>query len=244
MVEAEDLEQGSYREQIDVLVRAYLSTIGKPDSEIVVDHTPSNKNRFLTLGAMYPKARFIHLVRDGRAVANSVMQRDWGPNTIVLAAYWWQYHLAHGLAAEQALGPERILRVRYEDILEDPRSALSRICEWLEIEYSDRMLDPGANTLDARAATFNARANRAPEAGRALAWRSELSGRQVEVFESATGDMLHYLGYKMEFGADARVASRSELALAGLTELVKGTANVLLYHLRRQRLKHRVRRQS
>ncbi len=239
-VKSEDLEKGSYRQQIDILVSAYLRVIGKEDADFVVDDTPSNKNFFLTLGELYPKARFIHIIRDGRAVANSVLQKDWGPNTSFFAAYWWQYHLAHGLAAEEALGPERVLRVCYEDVLNDPQGELAKICAWLGIEYSERMLEPSAYTLDVRAATFNALAQRGPEPGRAHAWRSRLSSRQVEVFESATRDMLHYLGYGMDFGAGARTASKREVVLAGLKELFKGTTNFSLYHFRRQRLKHGV----
>lgn len=243
-VKTEDLEEESYRQQIDLLVSAYLGTIGKDDADFVVDDTPSNKSFFLTLGELYPGARFIHIIRDGRAVANSVLQRDWGPNTILLAAYWWQYHLVHGLAAEESLGAERILRVRYEDVLDNPQGELTRICAWLGIEYSERMLEPSANTLDVRAATFNTLASRGPEAGRAHAWRGTLSSRQIEVFESATRDMLSYLGYEMDFGASARTASKGELLLAGVKELFKGTTNFSLYHFRRQRLKRRVARKN
>lgn len=244
MVGAEDLEKGSYRQQLDLLVRAYLRATDKEDADFIVDHTPSNKNFFLTLGELYPEARFIHMIRDGRAVANSVMQRDWGPNTSLLAAHWWQHHLALGLAAEEALGSERIRRVRYEGLLDDPQGELSKICDWLGIEYSNRMLEPGANALDVRSATFNALAGRAPEPGRAHAWRSALSSRQVEVFESASSDMLHYLGYEMEFGTGARAVSKKEVILTGLKELITGTTNFLQYHFRRQRLKYRARRQS
>jgi hypothetical protein len=240
LVKAEDLEKGSFRKQIDLLVNAYLGTIGREAADFVVDDTPSNKNFFMTLRDLYPEARYIHIVRDGRAVANSVLKKDWGPNTCLLAAYWWQNHLAHGLAAEQALGPERILRVRYEDILNDPQGELAAICAWLGIEYSDHMLEPGANSLDVRASTFNPLASRKPEPARAHAWRSALTRRQVEVFESATRDMLRYLGYEMDFGAGARAASKKELVLIALEEVVMATKNFPLYHFRRQRLKRRV----
>lgn len=239
IIDPQELERGSHREQIDSLVRAYLRTIGRDDAHFVVDHTPSNKNFFPTLNDLYPDARFIHMVRDGRAVASSVLKKDWGPNTCLVAAYWWLSHLAHGLAAERALGPERLLRVRYEDVLADPEREMASIGRWLGIEFSEGIVEPDTDGLDVRSQAFNPLAARAPVPERANAWRDMLSPRQVEMFESATRDMLGYLGYEADFGLSARVPGKRDWSVAGLEELFKGAANLCLYQFRRQRLKRK-----
>ena len=47
----------------------------------------------------------------------------------------------------------------------------------------------------------------APDGSRADAWRGVLTPRQVEIFESRTGDMLALLGYPQLYELDARAPS-------------------------------------
>ena len=64
-------------------------------------------------------AKFIHLVRAPRAVAASIMPLDWGPNNAIDAARYWVQKIAYGLAFESVY-PEVCLKVKYEDILQEP----------------------------------------------------------------------------------------------------------------------------
>ncbi|HEU4686953.1 MAG TPA: sulfotransferase, partial [Vicinamibacterales bacterium] len=162
---------GSYPEVIDQLVSAYAELAGHRVASHWIDGTPSNKNYFPTLLRLFPDARAVHIVRDGRAVANSVLKRDWGPNTVMTAAWWWLGHLAHGLAAEQGLPRDRIRRVHYEALVLRPKDTLVSLCEWLGLEYSERMLDSRFYTVDSRAAEFNPLTVQAPREDRAEAWR-------------------------------------------------------------------------
>jgi hypothetical protein len=68
-------------------------------------------------------------------VANSVMQRDWGPNTVMTAAWWWLGHLSHGLAAERSLASSRITRIHHEELVRQPKKTLAALSEWLGLEY-------------------------------------------------------------------------------------------------------------
>ncbi|MEQ9414064.1 MAG: sulfotransferase, partial [Cyclobacteriaceae bacterium] len=72
---------GSYVELINNIVKSYGEGFSKKCYTHWVDHTPSNLSSALLLNKLYPEAKFIHIVRDGRAVANSVIPLDWGPNT-------------------------------------------------------------------------------------------------------------------------------------------------------------------
>ena len=108
------------------LVRAYGRRLQKPSATVWVDHTPTNFKRGLTMLRLFPEVRFIHLVRDGRAVAASLLPLDWGPNNIMHAAEFWMAHCAAGLGAELELA-DRVLRVRYEDLVTDPEANLRRI---------------------------------------------------------------------------------------------------------------------
>lgn len=224
---------GSYAELIGLLARAYADWAGKPEATNWIDDTPSNKNFFPTLFRLFPDARAIHIVRDGRAVASSVMKRDWGPNTVWTAALWWVGHLSFGLAAEQGLPDSRIRRIRYEDLVRRPAETLRELCGWLGLEYSDRMLDSRHYTVDSRSATFNPLTRSAPRDDRAEAWRKELSARQVEIFEATSREMLAYLGYPMDYGPYARASTAAERARMGLAEAWGGASRSVAYRARR-----------
>lgn len=224
---------GSYPELLGRLVAAYAGLAGKREATNWIDGTPSNKNFLPTLLRLFPDARAIHIVRDGRAVANSVMRRDWGPNTVITAAYWWLGHLSHGLAAEQSLTSSRISRIQYEDLVRHPKDTLIGLCNWLDLEYSERMLDSRFYTVDSSAAIFNPLTTQVPQEDRAEAWRKSLSARQIEIFEAGSKEMLTYLGYSMDYGPYARAATVPEKALMAIAELSLGGAHAIAFRARR-----------
>lgn len=205
-------EVGStFAEVLSWLVRAYSRHLGKPAATLWVDHTPSNFKRGLTMLRMFPDARFIHIVRDGRGVAASILPLDWGPNDILGAAEHWMARCAAGLAAELKLGPDRVLRVRYEDLLATPETTLRRIASFAGLEYEPVMAQGTGHSPN----RYNERQHRLvgqpPDQSRADGWIRSLSSRQIEIFESVAGDFLETLGYQREYGIRARPAHSSEI---------------------------------
>ena len=104
----------SYRELVEAYVARFAHRNGRADATHWVDHSPNTVMYSGRLFAEFPEAKFIHLIRDGRAVCASWMPLDWGPNTIIPAARTWAMHVGYGLAAETALPPANIRRVTYE----------------------------------------------------------------------------------------------------------------------------------
>jgi hypothetical protein len=133
-----------------------------------------------------PGSRYVHVVRDGRAVAASWLQTDWwrghlgpegwhfgplppayetewqasGRSFVVLAGLAWKLLLDAFDESRHAIGDDRWLEVRYEDVLADPRARTAEILEFLGLGWSD------AFESGFRAFQF--------DAGRAAAWRSVL----------------------------------------------------------------------
>jgi Sulfotransferase family len=103
------------------------------------------------LARIFPEARFIHIVRDGRAVANSWLQIDWwegytgtdhwqwgplpepyrsewcssGYSFPVLAAILWKVLIDAHAAAAATLPADRWLELRYEDVVKSPHDAFA-----------------------------------------------------------------------------------------------------------------------
>ena len=63
---------------------------GPKGCRITGDKTPGYVREMIRIEHVLPEARFIHLIRDGRDVALSVLARDWGPDTVEGAARRWK----------------------------------------------------------------------------------------------------------------------------------------------------------
>jgi hypothetical protein len=175
---------------------------GKP---LVGNKTPPYVFRIPVLHDRWPRAKFVHLIRDGRDVALSV--RDWnhadrtvGKNAawaedpVTTTALWWRRKVRSGREGGRSLGPDLYCEVRYEELVRRPAEECARLCAFLGVPYEEAMLrfhegrtrnDPG---LDAK------------EAWRPITpglrdWRSQMPPGDVERFEAAAGDLLDELGY-------------------------------------------------
>jgi hypothetical protein len=212
---------GSYVELLDWLVEAYARQRGMT-GDIWVDHTPENVNYATALLELFPRAKIVHIVRDGRAVANSILPLDWGPNTIVEAAPWWQANVREGLALEGLLPPEQIVRIVYEDLVRAPEETVRRLCLELDLAYEPRMLRADGFQPPGYTASQHELIGRRPDPERATRWKKTLTARQVEMFEGLAGDLLAQLGYPLIYGSQARPPTFVEQGAAELKELVRG----------------------
>jgi hypothetical protein len=110
-----------------------------------IDGTPENAHYVLSLWRMYPKAKFIHILRNPRQVASSLMHfsaagaSDYQEEE---AYRTWSRMVRSCAVAEEALGPGRILRIRYEDIVVNPEATLRRCLEFAGEEFHPKCLLP------------------------------------------------------------------------------------------------------
>jgi hypothetical protein len=175
------------------LVVRYAERSGQGPAKHWVDHTPSNISYVDTLLALFPEARVVHLVRDPRAVAASVVPLDWGPASPRAAAQWWLRRLAAGLAAEAA-HPDRVLRLRYEDLVDDVDGVLEEFGNRCGLGPAD--LSPAdAPGLPRYTARQHELVGRPVDPSRANAWRGDLSSHDIAIVEGEVGDCLAHLGY-------------------------------------------------
>lgn len=203
---AADVAGLGFRDLFQRLAAAYARQVGRADPVAWIDHTPQNVQIGAVLFEEWPDARLVHLVRDGRAIAASVLPLDWGPSNVVSAAQWWMKALAHGLSLE-ARYPGRVLRVSYEDLVRQPEPLLRRICEFAGVEFDAAMLHGGGLRLPPSTAEQHSLVGKPPSPSRLDAWRQALSERQIELFEAEVGQLLTLFGYQPVYGETARGAS-------------------------------------
>jgi len=213
------------RTLLDALVDRYKRQHGKPDASVWIDHTGTNTWIPAALLDAYPEARFVNLVRDGRAIAASVIPLDWGPNDVVSAARFWIENLVYGFACETRY-PDRVLRVSYEDLVREPRACLTKICAFAGLRYDDAMLAGGGLRLPVSHADQHKLVGARPDPTRLDAWRNKLTPREIEMFEAEVHELLSMLGYEPMYGGVARRATPvMELYLRGRDRILGGTLN-------------------
>jgi hypothetical protein len=190
-------------------VEAYAAKTGRAPGQTWIDHTPGHIKDIVLLQSLFPKAVFLHIIRDGRAAFASVKTLDWGPFGVIQGAQWWLHNVAAGLAAEQAFSPQ-VIRVHFESLVRNTAAELKRICALLGLEYAEAMLAGDGFSVPAYTREQHALVGQAPEPGVCDAWQQQLSNREVEIFESMTRPLLEYLGYRPHFGQRARSPNRRE----------------------------------
>ncbi len=173
-----------------------------------IDHTPANIRNVTKLVEHFGDAKFVHIVRDGRAVASSVLPLEWGPNNILDVADWWLGKLSFGLAACSVM-PDKVRMIKYEALVEHPERELPSLCNFLGIAYSERMLTGQGFHVPGYTRRQHALVGRKPDISRLYDWREKLTAREVEMFEFKAGELLRLMGYVVAGGPLCR-PSKSE----------------------------------
>ena len=112
-----------------------------------VDGTPEYSLHIYGLRKLFPDARFVHIVRDVRAVVRSMLNfhRVAGtqlvPNEEKAYKYWLRTVRAC-IEAEQAYGPSVVYRIRYADLIDKPESAMCSLLDFLDEPYTAQCLEP------------------------------------------------------------------------------------------------------
>jgi hypothetical protein len=195
-------------EAIAAVFSTYASERGK---ERWGDKTPLYMQHLATLERLFPDARFVHLIRDGRdaalsflSMAPGLMTEGWGhPRDAQGFACQWATEVAAARALGSRVGLERYLELRYETLVADPEAALREVCGFAQLAYDPGMLDYVGRTDSARKA-HQQRLTEPPRAG-VRDWRAEMSVDDRRRFEEVAGGLLGELGYEVATRGRARV---------------------------------------
>ncbi len=126
-----------------------------PDARVLVEKTPGHALLLDQIVDVLPRSRFVHVVRDGRAVVASLLAaaegwgKEWAPRRTRHAARLWVKHVEAARAAGARLGPERYLEVRYESLHADAAARLREIARFAGIEASDEQVALAVRRHDA-----------------------------------------------------------------------------------------------
>jgi hypothetical protein len=222
-------------------LRGFFSRLAhRTGARYVVEKTCANSLRVDYVRAVFPEAKFIFLVRDGRDVVASAMKRwhakielryllkkarfvppgdvpvygwrfvrnhvyrlvsrerrlrSWGPRFAGIDEMLARHPLAE-VCAEQwrrsvdlaskslaGLPPRQVLKVRYEDCVEQPAEHLSRIAAFMEVPHNSRQMQTIAVQI-----FNNSRGN----------WRTQFKPAELELVTQRVRPTLERWGYSAE----------------------------------------------
>lgn len=153
----------------------------------------------------------LHITRDPRGIMHSrlgtrkrrgmetLKGRAHGSLLVRTCAHWWKRNLgADALCKEHP--PERVLRLRYEDLIDRPRTAFNAVARWLGEEQDLPFVDERTVTLPPNhsyAANRNRREVGDVEIRRNRAWQDELDAADRRAITALTFPLLKRYGYAL-----------------------------------------------
>lgn len=175
------------RDFCDIVFSGIAATLD-PDARFILERTPEHVRCLDLIGEVYPDAAVVHIIRDGRDVARSLLSQEWGPATMEEAAEEWRASVEAGRASGRNL--ERYREVRYEELLADPVAGLTDLFSWFGLDATSEAVQAGLEEAGVR---YNV--DPSAPAVAAGKWRDTLTPDDVAVFERVAGETLSSLGY-------------------------------------------------
>jgi hypothetical protein len=160
------------------------------------DKSPGFITKMDTLHRIFPEARYVHIVRDGRDVMLSVRHRWEREQNVQWIAREWAMAIdrARDFGTRHS---DRYLEVRYESLLEDPEGVVREVAEFAGLTFDPRMLrSTSDDDLNPALATWG-RVNEPIAKGNFQKWRTEASPEDIAAFEYVAGHRLAELGYPL-----------------------------------------------
>ena len=177
------------------LVEGHLKASGRPR---FMSKQTANTQRIRTIHRMFPDAFYVHIIRDGRAVAASLSRVEWwkqidiwwlgdkaarweemGREPLELCALHWQHDVEEILHSKH-LFEDRYLEVRYEDLVHDPRNIVVKVAAFCGLSEFGELCEFIPEKLE----NMNYK------------WETQLTAAQRQVLQETIGDFLAQLGYE------------------------------------------------
>lgn len=189
------------------LDRAYRALHArKPGARVLIDKQPDYSFHLDLIKKWVPGAKFVHIIRDGRDVAASMVavhkRRGVLEATVPAAARRWRDHVVAARGATR-FGANRYFEVRYEDMLASGAEKLFDLLRFCGVDSTEEeaaaireqftfeAMKAGLKMGDPAVKTSPGNFHR----GTAGGWREDLSAADRYDFDRIAGDLLVELGY-------------------------------------------------
>jgi hypothetical protein len=185
---------------VDIINLVFCRHLASTGKSRFGDKTPVYIEIVPQLATLYPGAKFIHVIRDGRDVAISRIDVDWERYyerdrfawTLAMAKHW------ECMASPYA---GQMLEVRYEDLVSNPEGTVRQVCAFLDEEFEPAMLDWRAliELVPVRERQVHPKLGQQMSSDDIAVWRRRLSALECFAIEACLYQDLERLGYRLRF---------------------------------------------
>ena len=183
----------------DRIFQSYsLNILKSDDGKIIaqhfVDQLLQRNGRHLVLnihrnlhkvGAIYPDAKIIHIIRDPRDVAESCVRMGWAGTTYHGIEQWIEAERSWDRFA-MLFDKTNTLQVFFEPLIAGPSQELEKVCKFLKVPFCDNMLHYSSHS-----------SYEAPDQSNIEKWRINLQPRDVALVELRTAGLMSGRNYKL-----------------------------------------------
>jgi hypothetical protein len=211
-----EAEPAGYSDAVRTVFSHWATRHGKPRYG---DKTPAYLTQLALVAALFPEARFVHLVRDGRDAALAYADAFSVP--VEKAIGLWRSRVEDGRGAGAALGCHRYCEIKYEDLVADSESTLRAVCRFIDLPFSERMVRHWEHAGDMLTGAPDREIQRHVESPPTVGlrdWRSQMPQHVARACELVAGNLLKDLGYE---AGPTRFSLRSQV-LVGRLQLERG----------------------
>jgi hypothetical protein len=199
------IDRDELRADVRALAARWLARGLGPGDRYLIEKSPIHVHFADVIAEVFPEARFVEIVRDGRDAAVSAVSasRSWNPRLVRGGgstrvrdvAVEWNAAVEAGADAGRRLG-DRWLRVRFEDLRSDFASVLRDAFAFCEMPHDDALIEAVREATDLSRQETGEGAFR--RGGRVGDWRTRFSLRDAHDFDSVAGAALVDLGYEQD----------------------------------------------
>lgn len=193
------LDRPSLKDIIGIVYQHHLTVTGKQRSG---DKTPIYIDVIPQIGTLYPAAKFIHLIRDGRDVAISNIDIGWD-RYYERGNFEWTLAMAKRREYLDLPYARFILDVRYEDLVTELEATVRKVCAFLGEDFEPTMLDFRDRTtlIPARERHIHGKLGQPVTSDAVAVWRRKLNMAECFAIEACLHNDLAQLGYELRYSS-------------------------------------------
>ena len=152
--------------------------------------------------AWYPECKIIHTVREPRACFSSQFYKHYNKNLpfIIKAKigimqfvymnlqFYWSYNMFNKLK-----GSQNYYLCKYENLIMQPEEMLKELCEFLEIQFTEKMLSPRLASISSYSETRGK--NKGFQAASVYAWKKKMPRAVSELIKIINYRLMNKMAY-------------------------------------------------
>lgn len=194
----ESVEWGEVPKIISTVNREFANRENKPRWG---DKTPGYTLHLPLLKKLFPQAKIIHIIRDARDVVSSILNHwEVGPQTInfIETVCYWKKQVNTGRKDGLGLYGNNYKEVKYEELVVNPKSVVSDICEFINEEYDPHMLLIEENAkLYVPEWEHHSETKSPINKNQVAKWQKLLNKKEIALINLIAANLLKNLGYQL-----------------------------------------------